>query len=148
MGAYDPYTPIDEVTANADKRGMLGAPSSAPIFTLHRVVLDAIDADEDVPASSSAGMNMHGFDQAAIQVVPKEGAANAPSIEVYQWSDTAASFVPFVTAKSATSPAAGTPYTYQCDVFGAIIWVRVKGTMTAGDVTEVLIAGSITGKKE
>jgi phage tail sheath gpL-like len=148
MGAYDPYTPIDEINVSAERRNMLGSPSSVPAFTLHRTVEDAIDAGPDVPVVASAGMNMKGFDEAVIQVVPKAGAAILPGIEVYQWSESAGTFVPFVAAKTATAPAVLTPYTFQTEVFGAIIWVRVTGTMTTSDVVEILVAGAITGKKE
>lgn len=148
MGVYDPYTPLDEKVLSADRRDMLGTPAAVPKFTLHREKADAIDADEDVPTSLSAGMNMHGYDEAVIQVVPKAGTAISPNIEVLQWSESAGTFVSFVSAKTASAPAVLTPFVYQCEVFGAIIWVRIAGTMTDDDQVEVLVAGAITGKKE
>lgn len=117
------------------------SPSTAPVFTLHRIVKDAIDTgaitDRDL------GMNMTGYDTAVIQVVPKTTSGDPePDIEVLFWSEEAAEFISAATAKSASAPAAKTAYEYTCDVFGAVILVYVTGTLAAGDSAEIYIAGA------
>jgi len=117
------------------------SPSTAPVFTLHRIVKDAIDAA--AITDRNLGMNMTGYDTAVIQVVPKTTAGDPePNIEVLFWSEEAGEFVSAATPKSASAPAAKTAYEYTCDVFGGVILVYVTGTLAAGDSAEIYIAGA------
>jgi len=135
------YTPLSTKDFLEPVKPETQSPSTAPVFTLHRIVKDAIDSaaitDRDL------GMNMTGYDTAVIQVVPKTTAGDpSPNIEVLSWSEEAGKFVSAATAKSASAPAAKTAYEYTCDVFGAVIFVYVTGTLAAGDSAEIFIAGA------
>lgn len=133
-----PYTPLSE-TKFLDVRPITSSPATAPVFTLHREGIAAVDAADASPTKASSGMNMAGYEKAIIHVVPKTGSPTA-NIEVLVWSESAGKFVPFATAKTADMPAADTAYTFECVVEGQIIWVRVTGTISSATV-DVLIAG-------
>lgn len=133
------YTP-QSTTSLLDVRPIDSSPASAPVFTIHRQGIAAPDAADASPIKASSGMNMAGYEKAIIHVVPKTGSPT-PDIEVLQWSESAGKFVSFATAKSASAPGADTPYAYECDVFGSVIWVRVTGTISSATV-DVLIAGA------
>lgn len=139
MGAFDPYTPLSNVDA-LRVRPLSSSPSAAPIFTLHREGLAAVDAADYAPTKASAGMNMHGFEKAIIQVVSKADDPIA-NIEVLTWSQDAGKFVPYATAKAANSPGAGKNYAYECEAEGQIIFVRMTGTCTGADRVDILVAG-------
>lgn len=137
--SWAPYTPQSQTDMIADLP-ISSAASKSPNFTLHRTKEDAIDAAV-VPTNVKLGMNMAGYDTAIIQVVPKAGTPT-PNITVYQWSEDAGKFIQFVAAKAASAPGANTPYTYECAVNEAIIWVGItSGTMSAGHIVDILIAG-------
>ena len=138
MTDFSPYTPKSE-TAFGTTRGQAASPALSPVFTKHRTVADAVDSVTSV--AKGDGMNMAGYYSAIIQVVPKAGTPE-PDIEVMQWSEDAASFVSFATAKTASAPAANTPYTYECTVMDSIIWVKVGGTIAASDAVDIFIAGA------
>jgi len=135
------YTPLSTTTL-IDDRPLGPTPSLAPNFTLHRTVVGAIDSiPAGIPTSRTYGMNMIGYEKGLIHVVPKTGSPT-PNIEVYQWSENAGKFVAYVPSKAFSAPAANTPYVVEIDVFDAIIWVAVLGTVGAPDSVNVLIAGS------
>lgn len=137
--SFAPYTPKSEREI-VDVRPLGSSPSTAPIFTKHREGLAAVDAASYSPTSVSAGMNMHGFEKAIIHVVPTADDPVA-NIEVLVWSEAAGKFIPFATAKTASSPGAGKDYAYEAVVEGQIIFVRVTGTVTGADRVDILVAG-------
>lgn len=138
MPGFDPYVPLS-TTKLGDDQPKGSSAALSPTFVLHRTVKDAVDAA--VPTSRANGMNMAGFKEAKIQVVPKAGNPT-PDIEVLEWSNEAGTFVSFATAKTASAPAANTPYAYECEVNGAVIWVQVSGTMAGNDIVKILISGA------
>lgn len=133
------YTPQSE-TKLLDVKPLGSSPSTAPVFTLHREALAAVDAAAASPTKASSGMNMAGYEKAIIHVVPKTGVAATADIEVLVWSEDAGKFIPFATPKTASSPGAHLPYSYEAVVEGQIVWVRVTGTITASTV-DILVAG-------
>jgi hypothetical protein len=135
---FSPYTPLSTFKYGDDKPQGSSA-ALAPTFVLHRTVKDAVDAA--VPTTRASGMSMAGFKEGLVQVVPKAGNPT-PNIEVLQWSNAAGKFVSFATAKTATAPAANTPYSYECDVNGTVIWIQVSGTMAANDIVDILVSGA------
>lgn len=137
---FAPYVPLTNVGILDVIRPEQSSAPMAPRVALHRTAAAAVDTV--IPAVSSAGINMAGYDVAIIHVVPIAGTPE-PDIEVLQWSESAGTFVSFATAKTASAPAANTPYIYQTDVDGGIIWVKVGGTVGVADALEILVSASV-----
>lgn len=142
--SFAPYVPLTEKNMLEVIRPEQSSAPRAPLSALHRVVKDAVDAI--VPSVASSGMNMQRYGYANVSVVPKAGAPQ-PNIEVLRWSESAGLFVSYATPKTATAPAANTPYSEQFKINGDIIWIKVSGTMAASDVVEIIISGSRVGNR-
>jgi hypothetical protein len=84
-------------------------------------------------------MNMAGYDNAIVRVIPDNGAD--PDIEILFWSEEAEKFIADATGLTATGKGTDIPYDYTCVVNNRIIFVFVTGTVTGDDTVEVLIAG-------
>lgn len=142
MGAFDPYTPIDESKVIRTTVAEQSSPLAPPSEVLHRVVSDDVDTlPDDVPTVASKGVNMHGYPYAHVKVIPIAGAP-VPTITLYQWSEAASSFIPYLPAKTATASGADSPFAYQFEVDEAIIWVAVTGTVVSGDSVKIYVSGS------
>lgn len=139
--SFAPYTPLSNVRAY-DPQLQGNSPQTAPKFTLHRSGRTAIDSAAS--AVRSHGMNMSGFEEAIIRVVPTTSTGDpAPNVEAMFWSEEAGKFVSEATALAATAPAAKTPYDFRVRCQGRIMWVKLTGTIVVGDgdSVDVLVAG-------
>jgi hypothetical protein len=136
---FEPYSPLSTVNMVSVIRPEQSCAPLAPLVALHRTVKDA--ADVNPPAASSSGMSMRGYRFANVEVVPIAGNPS-PNIEVLQWSESAGRFVSYSPAKTASAPAANTPYSAQFQVNDAVIWVKVTGIVAPGDLVEILVSGS------
>lgn len=137
--SFSPYVPLTDVDMLDVIRPEQSCAPRAPRSALHRTVKDAVDSA--APTVAAAGMNMELFGLANIAVVPTAGAPQ-PNIEVLRWSEGAGAFVSYATPKTASAPAANTPYSEQFAVSGEIIWVKVTGTMALNDSVEIIVSGA------
>lgn len=132
-----PYTPLSSRTVIDVPEYPSSSPSTAPRFTKHRSIVGAIDTGNIT--NKKSGMNMSGFDNAIIRVIPDNGAN--PSIEVLFWSEEAGKFISDSTGLTVAAKGADVSYDFKCEVNDRIIFVYVTGTVTGDDTVEVLIAG-------
>lgn len=114
------------------------SPVHAPDFALHRYVAEANDpASETVRAH---GMNMQGYQNAHVQVVPDTNDPN-PSIKVRFWSEAAGAFVDDHSALAFAGKGAGIPYEVTVACNGRVMFVTIVSGMAAGKVCRVYVAG-------
>ena len=114
------------------------SPTHAPDYALHRYLAEANDpASETVKAH---GMNMHGFQNAHIQVVPDTGNPD-PSIKVRFWSEAAGKFLDDHSALAFGGKGAGVPYDITVACNGRVMFVTIVAGMAAGKVCRVYVSG-------
>lgn len=135
--SFAPYVPLSEQSLIDVPEYPQNSPSTAPKFTKHRTVADAVDTG--VITTRKWGMNMSGFDKAIVRVLP-QGGAN-PNIEILFWSEEAGAFVADASGLTATGKGVDVPYDFTCEVNNRIIFVYVTGTVAAADTVEILVAG-------
>lgn len=133
---FSPYTPLSQTDMLAN-RPLDSSPSSAPVFTQHRLV--KVTPDAGTITKASRGMNMAGFKVAHIRAIPSSGIT--PTITILFWSQSAGRFVQEHTTISKAAPGAGVAFDFTVDVQGRIIFAFVTGTIGAGKQVEVLVAG-------
>jgi len=113
----------------------VNTPEKAPDYSIHREAVAAPDVIANVVRAH--GINMSGYDEAHIQVVPSGGAN--PNVAVYWWSENAGVFVQEHTAIAKSGVGVNTPYEFTVKSKGRIMFVAVA-TIAAG-VCDVLVSG-------
>lgn len=105
--------------------------------TLHR---DAVaSADSAPPAQGKAsGMNMAGYEEAIIEVIPIAGTGN-PAVAIYWWSEAAGAWIADHTPIAYAAFGAGDPWTVVVPVKHRRMFVALTGTLTGG--VDVYVAG-------
>ena len=117
-------------------------PLQAPEYACHRIVKDAADS---LPETNKArGINMHQALRALIQVVPSGGAN--PNVAVLWWSEEAGKFVQEHTAITKVGIGVNTPYEFDVDANGRIMFVAVTAGIAATQTVRVMVAGAEIGR--
>lgn len=111
------------------------SPESAPRYALHRDARTGPDTLADVP--KGAGMNMEGYENAHIQVVPSGGAN--PNVAVYWWSEAATAWVQEHTPITRAGVGVDTPYEFTVQPRGRRMLVAFAA-LAAGQAS-VYVAG-------
>ncbi len=112
-----------------------GNPQLAPTYALHRSVVTAADT---LPETERAhGINMASHTNAHIQVVPTGGAN--PDVAVLWWSEAAGRFVQEHTPITRAGVGVDTPYEFDVDSRGRIMFVAITA-IVAGSV-DVHVSG-------
>jgi hypothetical protein len=114
------------------------SPRHAPDYALHRYVAEANDT---LPETVRAhGMNMHGFQNAHVQVVPDTNNPD-PSIKILFWSEAAGAFIDDHSALAFAGKGAGVPYEVTVACNGRVMFVAVVGGMSAGMDCRIYVSG-------
>jgi hypothetical protein len=105
--------------------------------TLHRD--NVLSADATPPTQGkAAGMNMAGYEEAIIEVLPK-GASGNPSATIYWWSDAAGAWISDHTPVTFAAAGAGVEWTAVVQCKHRRMFVALGGTFTGG--IDVYVAG-------
>ena len=112
-----------------------GNPKLAPEYALHRSERDAVDALPETVRPH--GINMSSYTNAHIQVVPSGGAN--PDVAVLWWSEAAGEFVQEHTPITRAGVGVDTPYEFDVDSRGRIMFVAITA-IVAGSV-DVHVSG-------
>lgn len=110
-------------------------PAVAPNYTKHRTKVTAADSAALTDVKSC--INMDGFADAHVQVIPSGGAN--PTVEVLWWSDAASKFIKEQVALTKAGIGADTPYEFTVSAKGRKMLVAVT-TIAAGQC-DVYVAG-------
>jgi hypothetical protein len=113
--------------------------ASSQEWNLHR---QNVDAAESLPstATKAQGMNMYGYDDAIIEVLPS-GTAN-PTITVLFWSERASAYVREHTNLQFAGVGADVPFHVRVPCRGRRMFVAV--TTLAGGAVDIAVAGART----
>lgn len=107
----------------------------APKYQLYR---DAVTAVDSLPVSDQKqGINMSGYKQAHVQIIPSGGAN--PTVAVLWWSEAAGKFIQEHVPITKTGVGANTPYEFTVDARGRIMFVAF--TTLASGSCQVAVAG-------
>jgi len=107
----------------------------APKYQLYR---DAVTAVDSLPmADQKQGINLAGYKQAHIQIIPSGGAN--PTVAVLWWSEDAGKFIQEQTPITKTGVGANTAYEFTVDARGRIMFVAF--TTLASGSCKVAVAG-------
>ncbi len=112
-----------------------GNPKQAPEYALHR---SGVTAPDSLPEQNRAhGINMASHTVAHVQVVPTGGAN--PAVAVLWWSQAAGKFVQEHVPIAKAGVGVDTPYEFDVDTKGRIMYVAV--TAIAGGSVDVHVSG-------
>ena len=112
-----------------------GNPTQAPIYALHRSEVTAPDTLPNTERGHGINMQNHSFGH--VQVVPSGGAN--PNVAVLWWSEAAQAFVQEHTPITRAGVGADTPYEFDVESRGRIMFVAITG-IAAGAV-DVHVSG-------
>ena len=112
-----------------------GNPNLAPEYALHRSARTAADSLPETLRPH--GINMSSYTNAHIQVVPSGGAN--PDVAVLWWSEAAGEFVQEHTPITRAGVGVDTPYEFDVDARGRIMFVAITA-IVAGSV-DVHVSG-------
>lgn len=107
----------------------------APEYAIHRNAIAAPDTIANIKMAQ--GVNMSGYTNANIQVVPSGGAN--PNVAVYWWSETANKFIQEHTPITKAGIGVDTPYEFTVNCYGRIMFVAVA--VIAAGIASVAISG-------
>lgn len=114
-------------------------PGNAPNFNTHRTNVTATDTIANVTARQ--GMNMEGYENAHVQVIPSGGAN--PTVQVYFWAPGAAAgaggWIREHTAATFAGVGADTPFGFTVAARGRKMFVAV--TTLAGGSVRIDVSG-------
>jgi len=108
----------------------------SPDFQLYRTVTDAADSLPETDIDK--GLNTADYEDLIIEVVP---TGCDPTIEVLFWSESASAFIKEHTAMSYAGIGSGVAFQVRVNSFGRKLFVAVTGTIGAGDVIVLNVAG-------
>lgn len=106
-------------------------------YALHRAAVASADAAPPV-ATKAQGINMNGYEEAIIEVLPVTGAGD-PVVNIYWWSEAANAWIQDHTLNTFAAVGAGVPWTAVVAVKHRRMFVALTGTLTGG--VNVRVAG-------
>lgn len=108
-------------------------------WALHRETVEAADAAPPTDVKAH-GMNMLGYEEAVIEVIPLGATANA-ALSVYWWSEAASAWIQDQTLLTFAAVGANIPWTAIIPARGRRMFVAVTAGVSASNGVDIRVAG-------